>query len=155
MIIVSNTSPLCYLALIGDVEVLHRLYTEVHTTANVVEELGHPVTPPAVRDWISHPPDWLRIHPDPAVPDESLLALHPGERSVLQLAMQLHSDMVLLDEAAARAVAGQRGLGVAGTLGVLCQAAEAGLLKLHPALDRLRQTTFRASPELWKALYTR
>jgi hypothetical protein len=30
-----------------------------------------------------------------------------------------------------------------------------GLLKLPAALDLLRKTNFRASPELWKSLYTR
>jgi predicted nucleic acid-binding protein len=44
---------------------------------------------------------------------------------------------------------------VTGTLGVLCDASQAGLLKLHAALDLLRKTNFRASPELWKSLYTR
>jgi predicted nucleic acid-binding protein len=63
--------------------------------------------------------------------------------------------VVLLDDAAARAVAVQRGLKVSGTLGVLCDAAEAGLLKLPDAFDLLRKTNFRASPELWKSLYTR
>jgi hypothetical protein len=44
---------------------------------------------------------------------------------------------------------------ISGTLGVLCDAAQAGHLKLPDALDLLRKTNFRASPELWKALYTR
>jgi len=69
--------------------------------------------------------------------------------------MQLRSDLVLLDESAARALAYQRGLIVIGTLGVLCDASQAGFLKLHDALDLLRKTNFRASPELWKSLYTR
>jgi len=73
----------------------------------------------------------------------------------LRLAEQLHSDVLLLDEAAARAFAVQRGLKVSGTLGVLCDGAQAGLLKLTAALDLLRKTNFRASPELWKSLYTR
>jgi len=62
---------------------------------------------------------------------------------------------VLLDESAARLLADQRGVKVSGTLGVLCEAAQAGLLKLPAVLDLLRKTSFRASPELWKALYTR
>ena len=63
--------------------------------------------------------------------------------------------MVLLDESAARVLAVQRGVKVAGTLGVLCAASQAGLLKLPAALDLLRKTNFRAAPELWKSLYTR
>lgn len=88
-------------------------------------------------------------------PDTSLAALDPGERTVLHLSEQLHSDVVLLDESAARAIAVQRGLRISGTLGVLCEAAQAGLLNLSVALDLLRKTNFRASPSLWKSLYTR
>ena len=126
MTIVSNTSPLCYLALIGHAEILPKLYGNIHTTQKVLEELRHPDAPPAVRNWATTPPDWLKIHSDPEEPDQTLAAL-----------------------------AVQRGLKVSGTLGVLCDAAQAGLLKLPAALDLLRKTNFRASPELWKTLYTR
>lgn len=84
-----------------------------------------------------------------------MAALDPGERTALHLAEQLRSDVVLLNESAARALAVQRGLKVSGILGVLCDAAQTGLLKLPAALDLLRKTNFRASPELWKSLYTR
>ena len=35
MTLVSNTSPLCYLVLIGHVEILPKLYGNVHTTQTV------------------------------------------------------------------------------------------------------------------------
>jgi predicted nucleic acid-binding protein len=155
MTLVSNTSPLCYLTLIGQAEILLKLYGHIHITQMVWEELRHPGAPPLVRNWANSPPGWLIIHPDPAELDEALAALDPGERTALRLSEQLRSDVLLLDESAARALAIQRGLRVSGTLGVLCDAAQAGLLKLPAALDLLRKTSFRASPELWKALYTR
>lgn len=155
MIIVSNTSPLCYLTLIGHAEILPKLYGSIHITQKVLEELRHPDAPQSVRTWAATPPDWLRVHSDPEEPDQTLNTLDPGERTALLLSAQLRSDVVLLDESAARSLAGQRGLKVTGTLGVLCDAAQAGLLKLPAALDLLRQSNFRASPELWKSLYTR
>jgi predicted nucleic acid-binding protein len=155
MTVVSNTTPLCYLTLIGHVEILPKLYGNIHTTQKVLEELRHPDAPLSVCHWATTPPDWLKIHSDPEEPDQTLAALDPGERTALHLCDQLRSDVVLLDEAAARAVAVRRGLKVSGTLGVLCDAAQAGLLKLPAALDLLRKTNFRASPELWKSLYTR
>src|SRR5205814_5411132 len=121
----------------------------------VLEELRHPDAPPSVRHWATTPPDWLKIHSDPEEPDQTLAALDAGERTAMRLSEQLHSDVVLFDEAAARAFAVQRGLKVSGTLGVLCDGAQAGLLKLSAAIDLLRKTNFRPSPELWKALYTR
>ena len=155
MTLVSDTSPLCYLALIGHAGILPKLYGHVHITQKVLDELRHPDAPASVRSWAATPPDWLKIHSDPEEPDQTLAALDPGERTVLRLSEQLRSDVVLLDESAARALAVQRGLKVSGTLGVLCDAAQAGLLKLPAALDLLRKTNFRASPELWKSLYTR
>src|SRR5437762_711021 len=115
MTIVSNTSQLCYLALIGHAEILPKLYGNVHITQKVLDELRHPDAPPSVRDWATTPPDWLKIHSDPEEPDQTLSALDPGERTALRLAEQLHSDVLLLDEAAARAFAVQRGLKVSGT----------------------------------------
>jgi predicted nucleic acid-binding protein len=155
MIIVSNTSPLCYLVLIGHADVLAKLYGEIHVTRKVLEELRHPDAPPSVRQWATTPPAWLKIHSDPEEPDQTLATLDPGERTALRLAELLRADMVLLDEAAARSLASQRGVKVSGTLGILCDAAQTGLVKLPAALDLLRKTSFRASPELWKALYTR
>jgi predicted nucleic acid-binding protein len=155
MILVSNTSPLCYLVLIGYAEILPKLYGNVHVTQAVLEELRHPDAPPVVRHWATSPPGWLKIHSDPEAPDPTLAALDPGERTALLLAAQLRSDVVLLDESVARAFAVQRGLKVSGTLGVLWDAAQAGLLELPTALDLLRKTNFRASPALWKSLYTR
>ena len=155
MTLVSDTSPLCYLAIIGHADILPQLYGHVHITQKVLDELRHPDAPASVRSWAATPPDWLKIHSDPEEPDQALAALDPGERTVLRLSEQLRSDVVLLDESAARAIAVERGLRVSGTLGVLCDAAQAGLLKLPPALDLLRKTNFRASPQLWKTLYTR
>ncbi|MBE0544895.1 MAG: DUF3368 domain-containing protein [Verrucomicrobia bacterium] len=155
MTIVSNTSPLCYLVLIGHAPVLPRLYGDIATTGTVLAELRHADAPPAVRTWAAAAPEWLKIHPDPVPRDNTLADLDPGERTAILLAEQLRADVVLLDEAAARALAIQRGLKVAGTLGVLRDAAQAGLLKLPDALDQLRKTNFRASPELWKSLYSR
>jgi predicted nucleic acid-binding protein len=155
MALVSNTSPLCYLTLLGCVEVLPQLYTRIEITTTVLEELRHSAAPLVVRKFAATPPEWLRVHPDPLPVNQTLLALDPGERTALQLAEQLRANLILLDEAAARAFAVERGLQVAGTLGVLCDAADAGLLILPDALDRLRRTNFRASTALWKTLYSR
>ena len=150
MVIVSNTSPLCYLILIGHADVLAKLYEEVHVAEKVIEELRHPDAPQLVREWAMTPPVWLKIHSDIDEPDPTLAVLDPGERATLQLAEPLRADVILLDEKAARSFASQRGLKTSGTLGVLCDAEQAGLIKLPDALDLLRKTNFRASPELWK-----
>jgi predicted nucleic acid-binding protein len=85
MIIVSNTSPLCYLTIIGHAEILPKLCGKVHITQKVLEELRHPEAPPSVRNWATTPPDWLKVHSDPPEPDKSLESLDPGERTALWL----------------------------------------------------------------------
>ena len=48
MTLVSNTSPLCYLTLIGHAEILPKLYGHIHITQKVLEELRHADAPPSV-----------------------------------------------------------------------------------------------------------
>ena len=69
MIAVSNTSPLCYLVLVGHADILPQLFGSVHVTRKVLEELRHPDAPPSVRSWAAALPGWLTIHTDPEEPD--------------------------------------------------------------------------------------
>ena len=81
--------------------------------------------------------------------------LQAGEQAAILLAEAIPADMILLDEKSARRVAGDRGLRIAGTLGVLGEAAARGLVDLPAAIDHLRKTSFRYSPALLKATLDR
>ncbi len=61
MAIVCDTSPLSYLVLIGEVEVLPELYGEVWVPPAVEEELLHPEGPPEVREQVGSGPEWLKV----------------------------------------------------------------------------------------------
>ncbi len=61
MIVVSDTSPICYLLLINQIEVLQVLYHVVTIPQAVADELSASESPPVVKNWIAHPPDWLQI----------------------------------------------------------------------------------------------
>jgi uncharacterized protein len=56
----------------------------------------------------------------------------------------------LLDDNERRQEAARRRLRMSGTLGVLRDAAEEGLLDLADAFQSLRRTAFRASPDLYE-----
>lgn len=155
MIVVSNTSPLCYLVLTGCADILPRLYGEILTSQTVLSELRHPDAPEGVRQWCVATPEWLKVYPDPSEPDESLASLHAGERTAIRLAERVGADVLLLDDAAARSLALQRNLRVSGLLGVLRDAAACGLVDLSTVVEQLRQTNFRVSPELLKSLLSR
>jgi predicted nucleic acid-binding protein len=146
--VVSNTSPLNYLILIEEIDLLPRFYERVVIPQSVCEELQAAETPEAVRTWILNPPDWLEISSETGSLDSDLASLHAGERDAISLALHLQADAVLIDERRGRGEAEERELKVIGTIGVLAFAHESGLLNLSNAIGRLQQTTFHLSPKL-------
>jgi len=68
-----------------------------------------------------------------------LSTLDLGESEALALALEIHADTVLIDEAAGRAMAVQMGLKPTGVLGVLVRAKKKGLIgRLEPLMDQLQ-----------------
>ncbi len=61
MIVVCDTSLICYLLLIDQIEVLQVLYSVVVIPQAVAKELNASESPLAIRDWIVQPPNWLQI----------------------------------------------------------------------------------------------
>jgi predicted nucleic acid-binding protein len=94
-----------------------------------------------VRTWIANPPSWLEVHA-PKAPDFTI-ALDVGERDAVCLALELSATLLLLDDKAARRVAKERGLRVAGTLGILELASSRGLVNLPSAVAALERTSYR------------
>jgi len=76
--------------------------------------------------------------------------LDPGESEALALAIEVHADAVLIDEAVGRANAAKLGLTAIGVLGILLAAKKRGLVAaLAPELDRLQAGLgFRVSDQL-------
>jgi predicted nucleic acid-binding protein len=148
MIVVSDTSPLRYLAMIGGLDWLPELFGEVICPPEVIEECRHADAPKELREWASHPPGWLRIRSTsdnaPILPGD--LRLDPGETAALCLAREIHADLVLMDERRGRAVAAELGLAVAGTLGVVVESSLCGHVSFEDGLKRLLTlTNFRIS----------
>ncbi len=98
MIVVADTSPLNYLILIGEIEILAKIYGKVVIPNAVREELLRASAPEMVRNWTSQPPAWLEIRVPSMVPDASLAALDPGERDAIVLAEELGADQLVVDD---------------------------------------------------------
>jgi predicted nucleic acid-binding protein len=81
--------------------------------------------------------------------------LGAGEREAIALAAELSVDALLVDDRDARQQADKLGIPVVGTLRVLADAAEHGFGDLAVAVDRLRETNFRASEHLLQRLLDR
>jgi predicted nucleic acid-binding protein len=152
---VLDTSPVCYLLLIGEIEILPALYDRLFVPPAVVAELGDSEAPQALRNWIGSPPPWLEIHPARPRSSEDLSLLQAGEREAIFLTEDLGVDLVVLDDLEARGVAVGRVLKITGLLGILDQAATEKLIDLPKAVERLRKTSFHASPWLLKDLLDR
>ena len=151
-VVVSDASPIHYLILIGEVDLLARLYGRVIVPETVASELQHGNAPRAVCDWISRPPAWVAVSARGASTVALSPELHAGEGEAILLALELRADLVLMDDRAGVHEAERHGLKVTGTLGLLRRAAEEGLIDLETAFGRLRSTNFRARPELLRSL---
>ncbi len=145
-VVVADTTPLNYLVLIEQVEVLHQLFGEVMIPEAVLTELRHPKAPAAVSAWLQKLPNWLRVVKVGQVDDT--IQLGHGENEAISLAIEKQVYIVLMDERRGRAAAEARGLLPIGTLNILDLADERGLLDGVNSLNDLKQTTFRADDEL-------
>jgi predicted nucleic acid-binding protein len=96
-------------------------------------------------------PNWLECREVTNTPAD-LRQLDAGEREAIALAQITGTALILLDEKKGRQAARERGLAVAGTLGVIDLAARRGLINLVDAVKKLERTTFRASPQLIRAI---
>lgn len=156
MIVVADTSPILYLVLIDQVELLASFYGEVVIPDAVAHELRATRSPPPVRAWISSPPAWIQVR---SVTPEQIAAvaadLDSGERAAIALADALSGDLLLIDDARGRAEARRRHLRVTGTLGVIRTAAERGLIDVPDVIARLRATSFYVDDALIDVVFGR
>jgi len=152
MIVVADTSPINYLLLIEEIDILAKMYGRVVIPRAVREELLRPSAPDVVRMWASELPTWIEVQIPRNAPDESLAWLDLGERDAIMLAAELHADQLIVDDRQGRHEAEKRGIRVMGTLGVLREAATLGLLDLRVAVKRLEATSFYVAPEVLSRL---
>ena len=151
MIVVTNTSPLLNLAVIGEARLLPELFGRV-TAPNMVRE---EIDSLRLRDPRFRSADIASAASFSAVGDSSrvaLLSLHldPGEAEAIALALEVQADLILLDERRATRAARQLGLKTLGLLGVLLLAKRKGLIhQVRPLLDRLEtEAGFWIAPDL-------
>jgi predicted nucleic acid-binding protein len=148
MIVVADASPLNYLVIIDEVELLPAIFGRVLLPQAVFNELQEPGTSPKVRDWVVNAPSWIETHHVTTQAPPPLITLDPGEREAIQLALELGIGTILMDESQGRKQAELLNLEVRGTLGILERGSAIGKTNFHHALTKLLKTNFRASPAL-------
>lgn len=143
MIVISDTSPINYLILIGEIEILEKLFTRIVVPQAVFRELQHTKTPQPVKDWIANAPSWLEVKQADASLFTPSKKIGDGEREAIALAIELRADAVLIDDRDGTLEARRQSLIAVGTVNLLERAAEKGLLDLPETLERLSHTSFR------------
>jgi predicted nucleic acid-binding protein len=152
--IVSNATPLIYLAKIGRLQLLRNLFDEVLIPIEVKQEvvdegklLGQKdafVVEKAIEDG------WLKVLRISLL--KIPIRLGKGETAVISLAIRKKVEEVLIDETAGRTAAKLLGLKPRGTVYVLMKSLKNGTIDLDEFLDimnQLAQQGFRLREELY------
>ena len=146
---ISDTSPICYFARLGLLDVLQKLLGRMLVPMAVVDEIDRG------RAFIPELPnlrllDWVDIEMVAAdISDASSSQLGPGETEALTLAKSLSDVCLLMDDFQAREQAIKSGISVRGTLALLLMAKEKEYIQeVGPLIDQLKEMGFRLSDSL-------
>lgn len=140
MIVVSNTSPLTNLAMIGQFHLLQELYGQIWIPDAVWNELN--------ADGIAWPGSseasesaWVKRR---QISNHNLVKilrqdLDAGEAEAIALSLEMKADLLILDEKEGRRATERLGLKVSGVLGLLIEAkAQSKTPAVQPHLENLR-----------------
>jgi len=152
MKVVVNATPLIALDLLGELDILPRLFDEILVPTAVYDEIviqgaGRPGS-----NAVSTA-RWLHVQDPKATTDlePMLLGLDSGELQTILLACEIQADWVLMDERLGRRVARAMGLNTKGTFGILLAAYLSGFLSKERAIRAARELIekgIRISPEV-------
>ena len=155
--IVADASVLIFLAKLGHLDLLRRMFKQVLVPRSVWEEVV-PQTRrtdfPEIRVLEeASSAGWLAVAPDVTVRDPVPFtnALHAADDQVLLVARAKRIRRILADDAPLRRAARSLGIAPIGTIGILMEAASLGVLtrrEARDALERLPTLGFRASHDL-------
>ena len=148
MIVVADTSPLNYFIRIEKISIIEALYGKILIPHAVVDEMLARKAPAPVRAWAQHLPHWVEILSPTKILIGSVSGLDPGETEAIAIALEVHAEWLLIDDAAGRDEATRRGLQTVGTLGILRNAHRLGLLDLRTSLSQLQASGFHVSQRL-------
>lgn len=153
MAVVSNTSPLLNLSIIGHLDLVRAQHGQVLVPPAVLEELHLDEERPGTGALESAVEKGWMV--EKRVQDEALIRtlrhdLDQGEAEAIALAVEVEASLLLLDEQEGRKRARMLDLPITGVIGILIRAYEAGnLASLPTALDRLQEEAgFWIAPSL-------
>ena len=128
MIVVSDTSPVSNLIIIGRLELLKAVFTDVLIPPTVDREIqalskfGH-----NLQDYKNA--GWIKVVEPQNIPKVTSLkiSLDEGEAEAIALALEVDCEFLLMDERIGTNIAREEGLQTIGLIGVLIKAKEIGV----------------------------
>lgn len=138
-ITLADTSCLIALDNVGELDILKKIFKQVMITPEVKKEFGKEL------------PEWFIIKNFQNYRFFNFIAefVDIGEASIIALAFENPSSLLVLDDLKARNIATKLGLKVTGTFGVLLIGKELGVIsQVKPILKKLKSVSFRLSEEL-------
>jgi predicted nucleic acid-binding protein len=153
--VVTNTTPLIGLAVIGQFDLLHQLFGEIIIAEAVYQEVvvAGRDDGGAKNEVLSAP--WIRVEAvkDRLAVDVLLDELDRGEAETIVLARELRADWVLMDEKKGRRKLTQLNQAKIGTVGLLLKAKQLQLItEVRPPLEKLRAQGFSISDAVIRAV---
>jgi hypothetical protein len=153
MIVISDSTPIISLIKIECLDVLEKLYKNIIIPKAVYNELIINVD---YQDEIDIIKGCTFLEIKNVEENLSVLLLQRqlkldfGESEAIVLANNINADLIIIDEQKARRIAKDIGLKVTGTLGILVEAKQQGLIEeLKPLLDKLIDNNIRISKKLY------
>lgn len=144
--VIVNSTPLIILCNIGRLDILQKLYGEIVVPEAVYKEVTAKEESVCQR-LVSA--EWIHMERIQEKTDKKMYKakLHDGEVEVMILAQENdNTDLVIIDDNAAKKTAKYLGLNVTGTLGVLLKAKKKGIIKeVSPVLNEMKRKGFYIS----------
>lgn len=158
MIVVSDTTPVISLMKAGQLELLRQLFGVVYIPEAVYRELtDNEAFSEEVR--MVQGCEFLYVQKVDNGKSVAILqnftGLDAGESEAIILADEMNSDLLLMDEHKGRQVAKKLGIRITGTIGILTQAFDEGMLTkedVERCIERLKESGIRISEKLYQRL---
>lgn len=154
MIVVSDTSPIINLAMVGYLRLLPELFGNIIIPEAVFQEITEDLSKPGALEIANSPWVLVRQATNQIFIDQliDLEELDGGESEAIALSVELNAGLLLIDEKLGRAIALKYQVQTIGLLGVLLKAKEKGLIsEIRPILISLiENASFYISESLFR-----
>ncbi len=148
MIIISDSSPLISLAIIDKLDLLESLYEEIYVPFAVYKEVTEDEKPFS-KELNFFLENKVKNVSNKMAVDVLTSDIGIGESEAIVLALEEKPELILIDDLKARKFAKMNGLAVIGTMGLLLEGKQKGLIKeIKPLILKLLDNGIRISEKI-------